>query len=682
MIDMPTAKVPDRRAHERRNGRRFQRAAARYLPWVPLMLIVLSFAGLVLTPMVLRQRTRNLRADVRRVAEPTRLLLGELRLGLARELSLAQRFALSPQSQVWFAYHRASARGDSVLARLEGTLGEIGPGARSSVLRLREMVNRWRQLAAMDERRAPEDFMRQSIERGAMYEDVLRASLRVDTVVATAMQIRRARVEASERLNSVVGVAFALLGCAALGAVLALTIRSRMLEQLLRRRAEEEESLRRLAARLSGAFTVNEVAQYTVAAALDSSRIGGAYVARALDSELVVVSGGGSCTSATGTHGPLPNWLTDGRNSDHPRIYTTEVHTRSGHGNGAAEENGNRGRSLLIVPLRHENKVIGTLGVASAGGRRQFGDSSIRFGRTLGDLAAVALHRAQALEREQQARSVAEAAVRTRDAVVSIVSHDLRNPLMAISGSADLLLELMRNAEGRDVERAQIGTLKSAADGMHRLIRDLLDVTRLDNGPLPIHSSRLSIVEVVEEVMGMFQMVVRARRLTLHHQVADGVPAIRGDRDRLAQAISNLLANAVKFTPEGGRVSLAVDVHPNGVRVCVSDTGPGIPPEHIPHLFDRFWQASRNDRRGLGLGLSIVKAIVDAHGGSVHVDSAAGKGSTFCILLPVADGKVATAKVERPAIRRDGRGDGRGGPILPDVPTIRGPTPSPGRRLH
>ena len=677
MIEISTAKVPDRRAHERRAGRYIQRAAARYLPWVPLVLIVLSFAGLVLTPMVLRQRTRNLRADVRRVAEPTRLLLGELRLGLARELSLAQRFALSPESQVWFAYHRASAHDDSVLARLEGTLGEIGPGARSSVLGLREMVNRWRQVAAMDERKAPEDFMRQSIERGAMYEGVLRASLRVDTALAMAMQIRRARVESAERLNAVVGVAFALLGCAALGAVLALTIRGRLLEQLLRRRAEEEESLRRLAGTLSGALTVNEVAQHTVAAALNSSRIGGAYVARAVDGELVVVSGGGSCTAATGTHATMPNWLTDRRNSDHPRIYTTEVHTRSGNSNGAGEENGQRGRSLLIVPLRHEDKVIGTLGVASAGGRRQFGDSSVRFGRTLGDLAAVALHRAQALERERQARSEAEAAVRTRDAVVSIVSHDLRNPLMAISGSADLLLELMRNAEGREVERAQIATLKSAADGMHRLIRDLLDVTRLDAGPLPIQCSRLSIGDVVNDVMVMFNTVARARRLTLHCKTAEGLPPVFGDRDRLAQALSNLVANAMKFTPEAGRVDVTVDAHPNGIRICVSDTGPGIPPEHMPHLFDRFWQASRNDRRGLGLGLSIVKAIVDAHGGTVHVESLPQKGSTFCIVLPRADGQVDTGKDGQSVIRRDGRGRS----LVSDAPSMQRRAANLGRRL-
>ena len=110
-----------------------------------------------------------------------------------------------------------------------------------------------------------------------------------------------------------------------------------------------------------------------------------------------------------------------------------------------------------------------------------------------------------------------------------------------------------------------------------------------------------------------------------------------GDRDRLAQALSNLVANAVKFTPDGGQVKITLEVHTDGIHACVRDTGPGIPSEQIPHLFDRFWQASRHDTRGLGLGLAIVKAIVEAHGGSVEVESVLNQGSAFRIRLPRAD---------------------------------------------
>jgi signal transduction histidine kinase len=679
MIDLATPQVSDRRINQRRSSRRAAKLAP-YLPWLPLVLLVLSLAGLVMTSLVMRQHTRNLRADVRVVAEPARLLLGELRLGLARELSLAQSFALSPESRVWFAYHRASARDDSLLARLDATLRQIGPSSRPAVSGLRSKVDRWRQVAAMDERKAPEDFLRQSAERGAMFEDVLRATLRVDTAVANAMQMRRARVEQSERLQVSLGIAFALLGCVALAAVLALTIRGRNLERLLRRRAEEEESLRRLAGTLSGAFTIDEVARHTVAAALNSSRVGGAYIARAIDSQLVVVSGGGSCTSATGTHATLPNWLADRRNRSDPRVFTTEIKSRPGNGAGG---DGANGRSLLVVPLRHEDELIGTLGVASAGGRRQFGESALRFGRALGDLAAVALHRAEALDRERKARAQAEAAVRTRDAVVSIVSHDLRNPLMAVIGSTDLLLELMRNDGGRDVERAQLATLRHAADGMHRLIRDLLDVTRLDSGPLPIRHNRVNVIDVINDVMRMFHTTADARRLTLQCETAGEIPVIVGDRDRLGQALSNLLGNAVKFTPDGGRITVKVEGLPAGIRVSVTDTGSGIPSEQIPHLFNRFWQASRHDGRGLGLGLSIVKAIVEAHGGTVEVTSPPRGGSTFCMVLPLADGTgpepPAETRTEKAPVVE---GDGAGELAIIDVETIQLPMGSFGRRLQ
>jgi signal transduction histidine kinase len=260
----------------------------------------------------------------------------------------------------------------------------------------------------------------------------------------------------------------------------------------------------------------------------------------------------------------------------------------------------------------------------------------LRFGRALGDLAAVALHRAEALDSERRARAEAESAVRTRDAVVSIVSHDLRNPLMAILGSADLLLELT-DEHGHETERTQLATLKHAADSMNRLIRDLLDVTRLESGPLPVQQSTLNLLDVVDDVVDMFQIVVRARHMTLTRDGPHQIPTVVGDRDRLAQAFSNLIANAVKFTPDGGQIKISIELRADGVYAFVRDTGPGIPPDQIPHLFDRFWQASHSDTRGLGLGLSIVKAIVEAHGGSVQVESVMNEGSAFCVRLPRAD---------------------------------------------
>ena len=634
---MANAHVAHSGSRKSRDGREsigIVTSGTRHLSWLPLTLVVLSLAGLAVAPLVLQQRTSYLRDDIRVVGEPGRLLLGELRLGLARELALAQRFTVSRDRSHLFEFQRTATRDDSLLTRLNTTLHEMGPAARSSVMGVRETVDHWRQFVTLTETKTPDDVLRQAVQHGMSYEALLLATVRVDSAIARAMQSRRAQIESDESRELELAIAFVLVGCLASAAVLVLTLRDRHLRIVLRRRAEEEASLRRLASSLSGAFTVSEVAELTVSAALNSSRIGGAYLARALDGDLVTIAGRGTCAPVAGTRARMPAWLNDGTNADHPRIYTTEVRPSREARNAGVDAR--RSGSLLVVPLRHDGSVIGTLGVASAGGRRQFRESSLRFGRALGDLAAVALHRAEALDSERRARAEAESAVRTRDAVVSIVSHDLRNPLMAILGSADLLLELT-DEHGHETERTQLATLKHAADSMNRLIRDLLDVTRLESGPLPVQQSTLDLLDVVDDVVDMFQIVVRARRMTLTREGPQQRPIVVGDRDRLAQALSNLVANAVKFTPDGGQIKISIDVRADAVYASVRDTGPGIPPEQIPHLFDRFWQASRSDTRGLGLGLSIVKAIVEAHGGSVQVESVLNQGSSFCLRLPRAD---------------------------------------------
>jgi signal transduction histidine kinase len=606
----------------------------RRLAWVPLSLVMLSLAGLAITPLLLQHYTRELRLSVRMVAEPSHLLVGELRVGLAHELSLAQRFALSRESGQWFAYHAAAASDDSILVKLDQTLHGMGAAARASLASLRQSVDHWRLISAVVERSDAADRLRDALQHGVDYEELLLATVRVDSAVSHEMQTRREAIESAESLEFTITLTFVAIGCIACFAVLILTLRDRHLRVVLRRRAEEEASLRRLAATLSGAFTIHEVGELTVGAALKSSRIGGAYLTRADGDDLLTVAGRGTLAPEPGSRIPMPSWLRDNNDKDQPRIFTTErpCGPIDSYQRGAAQ----RSLSVLVVPLCHKGEVIGALGIVSAGGRRQLGDSSIRFGRSLGDLAAVALHRAEALDQEQKARAEAERAVRTRDAVVSIVSHDLRNPLMAILGSAELLLEMVRD-DPQGTLHSQLHMLKHAGETMTRLVRDLLDVTRLESGPLPVTKRRCNIVEVVNEVVGMFQAVGRTRRITVTCSAPKDVPPLLGDRDRLGQALSNLVGNAVKFTPDGSAVHVAVDVDSTVIRVSVHDTGAGIPEDQLPRLFDRFWQASREDSRGLGLGLTIVKAIIDAHGGTVTVESTLKKGSTFSLTFPRAE---------------------------------------------
>lgn len=224
-------------------------------------------------------------------------------------------------------------------------------------------------------------------------------------------------------------------------------------------------------------------------------------------------------------------------------------------------------------------------------------------------------------------------ALQARDEVLGVVSHDLRNPVGTIFSSASLLLELDLNPEKR---REHMGSIKRSAERMNLLIQDLLDVARMEAGALRVAPTPFHLQELLEEVLAFQRGRGEEKGVSIRCRLPDPGAQGWGDRDRVLQVLSNLVVNALKFTPPGGRVEMGarVELHEEGVLFWVTDSGPGIAPEDQLRLFDRFWQVSRRDKRGTGLGLSIVKGLVEAHGGRVWVESEVGKGSTFLFLLP------------------------------------------------
>ena len=224
-------------------------------------------------------------------------------------------------------------------------------------------------------------------------------------------------------------------------------------------------------------------------------------------------------------------------------------------------------------------------------------------------------------------------AVQARDEVLAVVSHDLRNPVGTIFSAASLLLSLDPAPEKR---REHLLAVKRSAERLNRLIDDLLDVARLEVGSLPVHPGPFHTERLVHEVLEAHKRRAVDRGLSLSATVPDLVPPAWGDRHRIVQALTNLVENALRETPAGGEISVGVQADPrgSGLRFFVSDSGPGIRREDQDRLFDRFWQVRRKDRGGAGLGLSIVKGVVEAHGGEVWVESEEGKGSTFWFSLP------------------------------------------------
>ncbi|HKQ73212.1 MAG TPA: PAS domain S-box protein [Blastocatellia bacterium] len=245
--------------------------------------------------------------------------------------------------------------------------------------------------------------------------------------------------------------------------------------------------------------------------------------------------------------------------------------------------------------------------------------------------------REQYLARESEARAEAEAANRLKDEFLATVSHELRSPLNVILGWARLISE---TNPGEEQLEHGLEIIERNAQAQARLIEDLLDVSRIVSGKLSVQTRPVLLNQIIEGVVNGIRPSAEAKGIDLRLAQRGPEIGIIGDADRLQQVVWNLLSNAIKFTPDGGRIKVkleSVDAH---VELRVSDTGRGISPEFLPHVFDRFRQAYRTDagaRAGLGLGLTIVRYIVEAHGGTVRAESPGiGQGATFTVLLPMA----------------------------------------------
>lgn len=239
------------------------------------------------------------------------------------------------------------------------------------------------------------------------------------------------------------------------------------------------------------------------------------------------------------------------------------------------------------------------------------------------------------LNRERTARETAERATRLRDEVLGIVSHDLRSPTAAIA-MAVTALEL--DPELTPQRRAElIKVMRDAIDWANRLIRDLLDVAAGESGRLSVDRQPDDFTTVLDRAESMFRPQCADANVQLTVETYQALPPVLMDAERIFQVLGNLLSNAVKFTPSGGRIELAARIRGDVVEVSVSDSGPGIPPDALPHIFEPFWHLKNSGRsRGTGLGLSIAAAIVAAHGGHIRVDTQLGAGSAFIFTLPVA----------------------------------------------
>jgi PAS domain S-box-containing protein len=330
-------------------------------------------------------------------------------------------------------------------------------------------------------------------------------------------------------------------------------------------------------------------------------------------------------------------------------------------------------KSLAMVPVRATGPV-GAIGAYWAE-RHRASEDEVRLLQALASAADLAFSNAQLYEQAVRARREAEEANRLKDEFLATLSHELRTPLTSILGWAHMLHDGALDAA---TQRNAVGVIRRNAEHQKQLVDDILDASRIIAGKLKVEVEQMRLMPVVFGAVDAVRPAAAAKGVEIACAFDPGAEVISGDPHRLQQVVWNLLSNAVKFTPAGGRVKVTVERLPAYVRIAVSDTGEGIGPEFLPHVFERFRQGDGSTTRrhgGLGLGLSIVRYLVEAHGGAVHAHSAGlGHGATFTVDLPLADPQAQTrfgeARGAESIARRaatDGGGEGDVPPALVGV---------------
>jgi signal transduction histidine kinase len=309
----------------------------------------------------------------------------------------------------------------------------------------------------------------------------------------------------------------------------------------------------------------------------------------------------------------------------------------------------------VSAPMIAAGVEVGELALTRLAGRQPFAPEDVEMIEELAFRAAIAVENAR-LYRE------AQEATRTRDEILAVVAHDLRNPIGTIRMAASMLLE----GEIEEWQRRPVEIMDGAAERMNRLVEDLLEIRRLESGRLRMTVQPDDPGRLLREAAAMMRPLAAAHAVELAVRIPNDLPLVVMDADRVLQVLSNLLGNAIKFTPAGGTISLVASAAGDELRFAVRDTGPGIPREQLPHLFGRFWQASDADRRGIGLGLSIARGLVEAHGGRIWVESSPGDGATFSFTLPLAS----------PATEGLDRGGGAEAARAPGPGRLEMPTPN------
>ena len=620
---------------------------------VPVAFIIISLVSLVVLPIVVARHTAGMREEISSIAEPARRAANEIQIDLSAELDKVIAYQVTGQQQYAGDYERLVRDQEQNRAALQRLAPRLTGDIDQELAMLFAQTSRWHdqvRTAEFLQRQLPQEvFLTRLYERHPAYEKSLRAASELEIAIQLGIEERLQRIRDVERINASLTIILTLLALTSALLVAGLGRQMRLLAaEAMRRRQEAEREAADAKNARATAETQERRAAFLAAA--------GQELSTSLDQQQTVAMLARLIVPNLAERAVI-DWLDDNdafrriATADKRAVETSPVHEGKpvenvpdvirasmrerqpkliGKSANIADYLDLAGEgsvaSAVVIPMITRGETLGVV-VATAPEGKPFTAAEVSLFADLVRHGSLAIDNATLYSDSQQA-------VRAREEVLAIVSHDLRNPLNAVTLAASLLQTSESLAEE---DREQIETIVLSAKRMSRLIADLLDVTRLEGGKrLPIEPEAIDVETLFRETEEMFKPQAAASSVRLESNIGERVPKVWADRHRVMQVMSNLVGNSLKFTPEGGVIRVKAEPQEETVLFVISDTGPGIPKEHLADIFNPFWQAKRAERMGAGLGLPIARGIVESHGGKIWVESERAKGTTFYFTLPVA----------------------------------------------
>jgi len=621
---------------------------------VPVAFIIASLLTLVLLPIYFGRHTSLMRSEITEVAEPSRRAANEIQADLSTELDHIIAWQAMGQKQFREDYLRLLDEQQHDYEMLRRLAPKLGPQVAADLQSLGKASSRWHADVVASEflaRQIPAEVsMTRLFEKHPSHEAALTAAAALEVSIQAAIDERLNAIRDQEKLSQSLTIILTLLALTSAMLVAGLGRQMRLLarEAMGRRQEAEREAAEAKRARAAAEREERRAAFLATAGQELASSLDYEHAIATL-ARLIVPNIADICViDLAEPDGALRRAAAAHRDADRERDLETRVgeiirdipeslalviRERESRVIGyasslltyagvAPEEQ----RSLMAVPLVSRGQTLGVILAAAAEGTL-FAQEDAALVSELSRHGSLAIDNARLYRESQQA-------VQAREEVLAIVSHDLRNPLNAVMLAASLLQTSGKIAPD-DSEQLEI--IDISAKRMQRLIEDLLDVTRLEGGKqLPIDPATLDVQSLFEETNELFKSQAATRSITLQCHAPNDVPPVFADRHRVLQVLSNLIGNAMKFTPQGGMITCRAESQDGKVLITVADNGPGIPRENLGDIFNPYWQAKRTARLGAGLGLPIAKGIVESHGGRIWVESEPGKGTKFFFTLPVA----------------------------------------------